>query len=509
MFTPAMARRLIPISLGTILALLVVGCLKVGPNYQEPTALLESQWIKFEDPKLHSAQEVAPYWWKAAFRDPILDKLIDEALDQNLTLRSAGLRILQARQQLAIAIGNQYPQQQTLSGQVEGVDQGGDGEAFKVYDLGFNLAWEIDVWGAFQRQIESASALLDASVADYDGILVSLIAQIADTYILIRTTERLLAVSRSNLGYQEESVRITKAKLDAGEVSPLDVDQAETLLFNTKASMITLEQTLSQSTNSLALLLGLPPRDIGTRLSKNKPIPEVPSSIAAGMPQDIIRRRPDIRAAERQLAAQSAQIGFALTELYPSLQLQGVIGPSVSTASGLGIGDLFRGENVGSTYAGVIDWNVLNYGRLKSNVRLQDASFQQLLIDYRQTVLEAQSEVENAIVAFFKSRQQMEALATAAEAAKRASDISTDQYREGEVPFNTVITILSTLLDQQEQLASAQGSVASNLIAVYKSLGAGWETRKSDDPVDLIPPQTKEEMEGRGNYWRKVLRKPD
>ncbi|MGI9241419.1 MAG: efflux transporter outer membrane subunit [Verrucomicrobiales bacterium] len=496
-------------ALGLLFAVAASGCLKVGPDYQEPTALLAPQWIEFEDPNLNSTQEVMPYWWKRAFGDPVLDRLIDEALDQNLTLRSAGLRILQARQQLAIAIGNQYPQQQAATGQAEAVDEGGSGSAYSVYDFNFNLAWEVDVWGAFQRQIESASALLDASVADYDGIIVSLIAQVADTYVLIRTTEKRLAVARSNLGYQEESVRITEAKLDAGEVSPLDVHQAETLLYDTKASMIALEQSLSQSTNSLALLLGLPPRDIGARLSRNKPIPEVPASIDVGMPQDIIRRRPDIRLAERQLAAQSAQIGFALTELYPSLQLQGVIGPSVSTASGLGFNDLFRGENVGSSFAGIIDWNVFNYGRLKNNVRLQDATFQQLLVDYRQTVLEAQTEVENAIVAFFKSRQEMESLRTAAEAAKSASDISTDQYREGEIPFNTVITILSTLLSQQEQLAVAQGSVASNLIAVYKSLGGGWEVRKSDNPVDLIPAETQEEMSGRGKYWRKIFKERD
>ena len=169
------ACRLTPAALSLLSALAVTGCLKVGPDYQEPTALLAPKWIEFEDPNLKSTQDVTPYWWKEAFGDPILDNLIDEALEQNLTLRSAGLRILQARQQLAIAIGNQYPQQQAVTGQAEAVDQGGSGAAFDVYDLNFNLGWEVDVWGAFQRQIESASALLDASVANYDGVIVSLV----------------------------------------------------------------------------------------------------------------------------------------------------------------------------------------------------------------------------------------------------------------------------------------------------------------------------------------------
>ncbi len=208
------------------------GCTMVGPDYQMPTAQVQdTRWIEYEAPNLHPAP-IAPQWWKTAFNDPVLDQLVDTALAQNLSLRSAGLRVLQSQQQLAITIGNQYPQQQQLVGGASKDRQ--SGTTFENYNLGFNLSWEADVWGRFKRQIESASATLDASVAGYDGVMVSLIAEVAQTYLLIRTTQQRLAVAQKNLLLQQESVRITTAKFDAGEVSALDVDQAQTLFYNTQ-----------------------------------------------------------------------------------------------------------------------------------------------------------------------------------------------------------------------------------------------------------------------------------
>jgi len=329
--------------LSMLLALVAYGCTTVGPEYQAPTAPVEPNWIEYKDPLLDATSPVAPEWWKAAFKDPILDQLVATALAQNLSLRSAGLRVLQARQQLAIAVGNRYPQQQQLSGQA-GI-QGTDSSSYELYDLGFNLSWEADIWGRFKRQIESASAALDASVASYDGVMVSMIAQVAQNYLLIRTTQQRLAVAQHNLELQQESVRITTAKFEGGEVSALDVDQAKTLLYNTKASVASLEQSLQQFKNALAILLGQPPHDMSALLGKVQPVPTVVPAIALGMPQDLIRRRPDIRTAERQLAAQSAQIGFAVSDLYPHFGLGGSIGTSVSTADGLNFGDLFSADS--------------------------------------------------------------------------------------------------------------------------------------------------------------------
>ncbi len=500
-----MRRPLKFLVLSALLALLASGCTTVGPDYHFPTAPVMDNWLEYEDPMMETTRPVAAAWWKTAFNDPVLDQLVQTALAQNLSLRSAGLRVLQARQQLAIAIGNQYPQQQQISGQA-GIAGVSSSSAYETYDLGFNLSWEADVWGRFKRQIESASAALDASVGDYDGIMVSLIADVAQTYLFVRTTQQRLTVAEHNLKIQQESMRITNAKYEGGEISVLDIEQAQTLFYNTKASLASLELSLQQSKNSLAILLGRPPHDMRVLLGPVQPVPTVRPEIAVGMPQDLIRRRPDIRTAERQLAAQSAQIGFAISDLYPQFGLGGSIGTSVSTNGSLNFSDLFRPETIGYSLFGVFQWNIFQYGRLKNNIRLQDAIFQQLLEDYRQTVLQAQGEVENAIVAFFKSQQQLADLGSAADAAQRAADVSTAQYQEGEVPFNTVITTLQSLLSQQDQLAAIQGTVVTNLVDVYKSIGGGWELRQSQEPLDLITEQTRQEMLERTTYWEKTFK---
>ena len=223
------------------------------------------------------------------------------------------------------------------------------------------------------------------------------------------------------------------------------------------------------------------------------------------MPQDLIRRRPDIRVAERQLAAQSAQIGFAITELYPQFSINGSIGTSVTTFGENDAGDLFTNDTLRYNLTGGFRWNVFNYGRLRSNVRLQDATFQQLLEDYRQTVLSVQAEVENSIVAFLQSYEQLADIRAAAEAAQRSVDISTIQYEDGLVDFNTVLSTLEALRSQQDQLATAEGSVAANLVDVYRSLGGGWQTRTSAEPADLIPEETRDEMRGRTKYWDRTF----
>lgn len=487
----------------TAAALIGPGCTMLGPDYATPTAPLETDWRDYEDPGFESTSPVAPEWWTTTLRDPVLDQLVQISVAENLTLRSAGLRVLQSQQQLAIAVGNQYPQQQDLSGSA-GVERA-NRKTDDVYDFGFNISWEADVWGQFRRQVETASALLDASLASYDGVLVSLISQVAQAYLSILTTQSRLTVARYNVSLQEESVRIARAKLDAGATSALDVEQAQSLLFNTRASVYSLETSLQQSQNGLAVLLGRPPQDLRDLLGEPRPVPRVDAEVAVGMPQDLIRRRPDIRVAERQLAAQSAQIGVAITELYPQFSIGGSIGTSVATAGEGDAGDLFTDDTFRYNLGGGFQWNIFNYGRLRSNIRLQDASFQQLLEDYRQTVLQAQAEVENAIVAFMQSKGQLTDLQAAADAAQRAVDISTIQYEDGLVTFNTVINTLTSLTSQQDQLATAQGSVANNLVEVYRSLGGGWEIRSNDDPIELIPEETREEMRERTKYWDKTF----
>jgi NodT family efflux transporter outer membrane factor (OMF) lipoprotein len=488
------------ISLLAGLGCFVAGCM-VGPDYKTPPARVASQWLEFEDPLLKTSSPVEPLWWKQAFQDPVLDQLVDEALAGNLTLRSAALRVLQARQVLLIAKGNLFPQEQFIGATAAAVDPGAGAGASGVYNLNFNITWEIDVWGRIRRQIESASANFDATLSNYDGVLVSLIGQVAQTYLLIRTTEQRLTVAKTNVTYQEESVRISQAKFDAGEISSLDVEQGLTLLFSTRASVALLEQSVRQFKIALAILLGQLPQDLTGRLGKPGPIPAVSPVVAVGMPQDLIRRRPDIRTAERKLAAQSAQIGYAVSDLYPRFALAGLIGPAVNTATGQEFADLFNADNVTYNFGGFVRWNVLNYGRIENNIRLQDATFQQLLEDYRQIVLQAQGEVESSLVALFQSLLQLKELQEAADAAQRAADVSMEQYMDGLVDYNTVVTTLRALASQQDQLASIQGTVAVSLVEVYRSLGGGWEIRQTGNAGDLIPEETQEEMRERGRYW--------
>jgi len=481
-----------------VLSVLIVSGCALGPDYQKPEAPVESDWLESGDARISSKQPVDPEWWRTAFRDPLLDELVEVALQQNLTLRSAGLRVLQAQQLLAIAIGNQYPQQQQATGSAS--KQRGEGSTFEDYSLGLNLTWEADFWGRFSRQVESSSAQLDASIADYDGALVSLVSQVAQNYILIRTTQARLVVARKSIELQAESLRVSKAKYQAGEVSELDADQAESLLNNTQATVPALETSLQQFKNALAILLGKPPHDMNYLLGEQGAIPTTPAEIALGMPQDLIRQRPDIRSAERQLAAQSEQIGIAETDLYPAFAIGGSIGTNA-----MDTGDLFNNDSKTWNLFGAFQWNILNYGRLKSNVRFQDAFFQQLLVDYQNTVLLAQGDVENAIVAYLKSHEQLASYQVAADASTRSVDVSTAQYQNGLVDFNTVISTLNADAQQQDLLVSTQGSVATNLVQVYLALGGGWQIRDNKDPVELLPADMKDEMRERTGAWKRVL----
>ncbi|KPJ98659.1 MAG: hypothetical protein AMJ60_07545 [Desulfobacterales bacterium SG8_35] len=490
--------RIIIIVHNILLALLLSSCTVLGPDYTRPEAAVESDWQQASNPLVASESPIDPQWWKTAFHEPELDQLVEAALQQNLSLRSAGLRVLQSQQQLAIAIGNQFPQQQQVSGLAS--RQKSNDTTFNNYNLGFNIGWEVDFWGRFKLQVESAAAELDASVANYDGVLVSLVSQVAQNYILIRTFQDRLKVARENIKYQAESLRVTRAKFDAGEVSQLDADQAESLLNNTKASVSALEISLQQLKNSLAILLGTPPQKFNYLLGEQGGVPSPPAEIALGMPQDIIRQRPDIRSAERRLAAQSAEIGYAVTELYPHFSIGGAIGTNAERTE-----DLFTRKSETWNLTSMFEWNIFNYGRLRSNVRLQDALFQQLLIDYLNTVLQAQGDVENAIVAYLKSHEQLISYRLAADASQRAVDVATIQYQEGAVGFNTLVNTLSANVQQQDLLASTQGSVATSLVQVYKALGGGWQVRDNRDPVELLPEDMKEEMIQRTKAWDGVL----
>jgi NodT family efflux transporter outer membrane factor (OMF) lipoprotein len=490
----------------------LAGCTTLGPDFSTPEVPVATEWTDI-DPELLSNQPADhPEWW-TVFNDPILNQLIETAQAQNLTLRAAGLRVLQAQAQLGIATGSRYPQVQQLSGSANEIqlsDNGTDNtplldDNFGLYNLGFSLAWEVDFWGRFRRMIESSSAQLQAQVASYDAVMVELTAEVARFYILTRTLERRIELIELNAAAQERAYQIADVKFRNGKVTELDVQQARTILNKTKSSIPVLEADLTGARNTLAVLLGMLPQDLAPLLNDSAPVPTPPPLVAVGMPQDLIRRRPDIRQAEWAMAAQSAQIGVAVTELYPHFTLGGSIGLATTTIGGKGIGDLFDSGSISGLLGGGFTWNVLNYGRLQNNVRFQDARFQELLIDYQKQVLTAQAEVDTAIVAYLRAHTQASYLTESVDAAQRSVELSMVQYREGSIDFNQVLSTLTQQTEQQDALTATNGAIGANLVNLYKVLGGGWNVDGDRAVDEYANPKDQQDMLLRTKYWRDVL----
>jgi NodT family efflux transporter outer membrane factor (OMF) lipoprotein len=454
---------------------------KVGPNYEPTPAAVADNWIDSDDPRVISQPPEYYDWW-SVFQDPVVNHLVETAYRQNLSVRQAGLRVMQARAQRAIAAGNIFPQSQTISGsyarkQISTITQPSLAplpdfrRSFDAWSLAGNLSWELDIWGRFRRDIESADADLDVAVQEYDAILVCLIAEVVTAYSDIRTFEQRLTYARQNVRIQEQSLELTTTRADEGKTGFISVRLSESNLDATKATIPALESGLRQANNRLCTLLGIPPVDLSEMLGQGA-IPNAPPEVTVGIPADLLRRRPDVRAAESQVAAQSAQIGIAISDFYPSIAVTGQISTQAEEFR-----SLFRPLSVGGSVGPSFSWNVLNYGRIASNVRFQDALFQELVANYQNTVLTANQEVEDALVAFLKTQQQVKFLAGTVNATQDALQLQLLNFKEGETDFTGVFVLQGDLSGKQDQLAAAQGDVVSSLIAMYKALGGGWEIR--------------------------------
>jgi len=487
-----------------VLAFLFNGCTMVGPDYVKPTAQEPKQWLESTDPKIESKEVDFKDWW-VVFSDPVLNDLIQAAYQQNLPLQIAGLRIYEARAQLGIAFGFQYPQtQQALgSAQANQISKNAPNVAvadryYTTYDIGLDAAWELDVWGKFRRAVQTGVASLEASIADYDDILVSLTSEVASTFIRLRTSEERLEVARQNVVIQKRSLEIADVRFKAGAVTELDVTQAKALLRSTESTIPGFETDVRQAKNALAILLGKLPGQIDAMLGAPGLIPEVPAEVAVGIPTELLRRRPDIRFAERRLAAQSAQIGFAKADLFPHFSLFGTLGFQTSDyTDGSEFSDLFDKNSFTYNAGAGFNWDIFNYGRITNQVRVEDARFQELAVNYEDTVLRAAQEVEDAMVGFLQSQNAVFFLADAVKASKRSVDLSLIQYREGLVDYQRVLDTQRDLTTQQDNLVFTAGSVGLNLVSMYRALGGGWELRGEND---FIPASIKEEMETRTNW---------
>jgi NodT family efflux transporter outer membrane factor (OMF) lipoprotein len=487
----------------------LMGCTKVGPDFHPPEASLSPDWIEKGDLRLERGSETDYRNWWLVFDDPALNRLIDQAYRENLPLRIAGLRVLEARAQLGIAVGELYPQSQQTFGSLQYNRPSGhapqtilgSNEGYWQSELGLSASWELDFWGKFRRAVESGNAVWLASIANYDSALVSLTADVAISYIQIRTLEKRIGIARQNVETQRENLKIAEARYQYGTTSQLDVDQAGTALYNTEASIPPIEVQLRQAKNALSVLLGLPPSNLAGELAGPSEIPVSPAQVIVGIPAELLRRRPDIRSAELQAAAQCAQIGVAKADLYPAFSLGGVFGFLSSDFGPFNLSDMWQWSSRSIQAGPLFQWSIFNYGQITNNVRVQDARFQELLINYQNTVLSAQQDVEDNLAAFLKAQSQAEFLARGVSAAKSALDVAIQQYREGTVDFTTVLVAQQSLLSGQDNLATTLGNISTSLVGVYRALGGGWEPREGKD---LLPSGIKEEMAKRTN-WGNLL----
>lgn len=464
-------------SLPAAVVLVAMGCTPVGPDFVRPEPEAPGQWSQELSQGLEPTPQADPDWWRV-FGDPVLDDFVESARMRNNELQIAGLRVLEARAQLGFATGQLYPQSQFAAGQATYISPPETAlvpENYWQYALAGNVSWEIDFWGRFRRAIESADAAYLASIADYDQVEVLVVAAVVETYNLIRVAEEQLRIANENLKLQQRSFDIADLLYRQGEDSELDMQQAKTLLLATQATIPALEAALVQSRNALSALLGMPPGTVTARLAGAEGIPTVPQGIAIGAPADMLRNRPDVRAAEYLAAAQNALVGLAEADLYPSFGLTGSIGVSAGGPGDSDFGDLFSADALTFSVGPSFVWPFLNYGRIKNNIRVQDARLQQALVFYRETALQAAREAEDAIAGFIGARAQSAILAETVIAAKRSNELSTLQYREGFSDYQRVLDSQQALFAQQQRYVAAQGEVVSNLIALNKSLGSGWQ----------------------------------
>ncbi|MGR5175429.1 TolC family protein [Vibrio mediterranei] len=510
-----MVRNPIKNGLNLLLTLMVSACTTLGPDFEpSQTAQLPSAW---SDAETEQSTLSTANWWEQ-FNDPILNNLVSMAAQQNLDIEAAGLRILQARAILGIADGLRYPQLQSVSGNLARAYA--NESSFNNAALSFDAAWEMDVWGKYARGIESAQASYYASVASYNDILVTITSEVARNYINYRTFQERMLLSQRNIEIQERVVNITRVQFESGNVTELDVQQAQNQLFTTKATLPALNIAMLQAKNALAVLLGTLPETIDPLLQDESeqtlaqyeqrfkssgskvPISELedgsivpqPPSISNSVDASLVMRRPDLQVAELQAHAQSAQIGVAEAALYPSFSLFGSIGINSSVPAG----SSFSFNDSLTLVAGpAFSWNIFQYGRVKNNIRFEDARFQETLTNYNKKVLQAVQEVTNALEAYELYQQQKALRLKSVNASVRAFNISLTQYENGQISFERLLNSVEKMTRSEDSYAQIKGNVANQVVALYKSLGGGWQINTGKA---FLSPDQAEQMKQRTDW---------
>ena len=469
-----------------ILAALIVtsGC-RVGPDPFTPLAEVPVAWSHPLDERVSIAPETETAWW-AVFQDPVLDRLIAEATEQNLDLKESASRIIESRGQRGIVRGGLFPDiDSTASYSRNRISANGNpfgvpnlpgsgfdiSQPFDLFSTGIDASWEIDVFGRVKRSLEAADADLAVSIEDYKAVAVTLFADLASNYSQLRTLQQRIAIADRNVRIQSATLKLTEDRFRMGTISELDVAQAKANLQNTEAAIPVFRSQLRATANRLCVLRGQHPRDLIAELGGVGTIPKPPPEVVIDLPVALLRRRPDIVRAERELAAQTARVGVAVADLYPRFSLTGTF-----TIDSEDFSQLFTSDSIAYRLIGPsVRWNLLDFGRVRSNIAVQDERFEQAKLRYDKTVLVAIEEVENALTGYLEQLNRLKCLDGAVESARRAETLARTQYVKGATSFQSLLDAQNFLLLVEEQQVATRGTVNFNLIALYKAFGGGWD----------------------------------
>jgi len=460
-----------------LLLIPLAGC-AVGPDYVRRDPVVPATWANAAGANAVSRSEDISRWWQR-LNDPLLSELVEEALRNSPDMRSARARLTEVRARLDLADAGLYPALKgSLSGnRSKGSAVTGSGSTSELYNAGFDASWELDVFGARRRAIEAADADAGATLANLHDTQVSLSAEVALNYAQLRSYQARLQISRDNLAAQSETLQITDWRAQAGLVTTLEVEQARSNLMQTRAAIPALNTGLTKAENRLAVLLGKFPAALHDRLSPPLELPALPEEIALGIPADTLRQRPDVQAAERKVAAETARIGQATAERYPSFSLSGSLGWKAFTYGALGTADSLTRSVTAS-----IAQTIFDGGAASSRIRAQNAVQEQALIAWEKAVLTALEDVENSLAAYANSRERQEALQVAATSARNAAELAKQRYQSGLIDFQSVLDTERSLLSSEDSLAGARMDELSALIGLYKALGGGWQdSDRTDD----------------------------
>jgi NodT family efflux transporter outer membrane factor (OMF) lipoprotein len=459
------------------------GC-AVGPNYHPPQVNAPAQWTSLLAGGETNSPATLAGWWKN-FNDANLDALMTLAVRSNLDLRLAEARVREARAERDVAIGGLWPsvdgsasysRNRYGANEFPPLTSFGIPLDYNLYNAGFDAAWELDVFGGTRRAVEAANAQIGAAEYGRRDVLVSLLAEVARNYIEARGYQQRLAIARQNIRVQQEIVDLTRNRYQNGLSSDLDVQQATALLTTTEAQVPSLEAGFQHSVHHLAVLLGQPPGAFLDEMSVERPIPAAPPTVPAGLPSDLLQRRPDVQRAERQLAAATARIGVSTADLFPKFSLTGVAGLESESA-----GNWFDYASRYWTAGPTVQWNLFEAGRIRANIRVQNARQEQALDFYEKTVLTALEDAENALTAYAKEQVRRESLSRAALADQQALEMSNQLYRSGLADFLRVLDSERSLYAAQDALVQSDQTISLDLVQLYKALGGGWQDGTTAD----------------------------